>query len=142
MSDGLSRLGRKLLDGLQYATVVIGLLVAVVGSGSLLLTGDLVALKWFLFLAGLLSAVIGTLKLRPKSPWKDEQREALRNSYTEDGISACVRELPPVERLDYDRYDYLSDGGRLFLLGILSLLTSFVLEAVFGVGVPQVPGSS
>lgn len=141
MSEGVGRLARKLLDGLQYSLVAIGLAVVTVGGASVLVTGDLRALKWFLFLAGLLTAAMGTFKLRPKAAWKDDERRALRNDYTEEGYGAFVRKLPPTAWFDYEPRDYLSDGGRMFLLGALALLTSFLLEAVFGVGVPQVPGS-
>lgn len=142
MSVGFDRIARKVLDGIQYAAVVVGLTVAVVGAASFLLVGDLVPLKWFLFLTGLLSAGLGTLKLRPKAAWKDTEHQVVTNSHAEEGYGAFVRRLPPVARLDYEREDYLSDGGRLMVLGLLALASSFALEAVFGVGVPQVGGAA
>lgn len=139
MSAQRSRLALKLLDGLQYAVVGVGAVVIVVGTANLLFTGDLVGLKWVLFVLGLLSAGIGAIKLRPTGAWRDEPRPGIANDYTERGFGAAVRRLPPVARLEYRRADHLSDGGRMLLLGVLSLATSFALEAVFGVGVPEIP---
>lgn len=139
MSERGARLARKALDGLQYALVGTGLAVGAGGAVSLLATGDLRALKWLLFLGGLLVLAAGAVKLRPAPVWRDEPRRAFANGYTDSGYGAAVGDLPPASRFVTQRTDRLSDGGRLFLLGVVALATSFALEGVLGVGVPRVP---
>jgi hypothetical protein len=138
VSSRVARIASKTLDGMQYALLATGVAVATGGPASVLLTGDVVPLKWFLFLAGLLAALAGALKLRPESAWADRQRPVLANGYADSGYGGLVRRLPPVAWLDYDRGEHLSDGGRLFVLGAVALGTSFALEAALGVGVPPV----
>lgn len=142
MNGRTARLGRKLLDGLQYAVAGVAAVAIVAGSTSLVLVGDLVALKWLLFLLGLLSAGLGSIKLRPTAAWRDEPRPGIANERADSGFGAAVRRLPPVASLDYDRTDHLSDGGRMVLLGLLALATSFAMEAILGVGVPEIPGAA
>lgn len=141
MSGRTARLGWKLLDGLQYAVAGVAAVALVAGPASLVLAGDLVPLKWLYFLLGVLSAGVGSIKLRPTAAWRDEARPGIANERTDSGFGAAVDRLPPVASLDYDRGDHLSDGGRMVLLGLFALATSFAMEAVLGVGVPEIPGA-
>ena len=133
-----ARLAYKAADGLQYAVVLVGAVVVVAGAASYLLSESLVGLKWALFLLGAALIGVGSIKLRPTPAWRDEPRAAFANDYAGGGIGGRVGRLPPVGRLDLDPGDRCSDGGRLFLAGVLAWVVSFGLEAVFGVGVPAV----
>lgn len=134
----VERVAYKAADGVQYAVVVVGAVTVLAGAASYLLTDRLVGLKWVLFLLGAAFIGVGAVKLRPTAAWRDEPRAAFANDYAEGGIGARVGRLPPVGRLDLEPGDRCSDGGRLFLAGVLAWAVSFGLEAVLGVGVPAV----
>lgn len=137
MTVDVARLARKGLDGLQYGVAGVAAVSAVVAPASVLLAGDLVPLKWTLFLFGLLAGVLGSLKLRPTPGWREEPRRGLTNERSAGGFGATVAALPPVGWLSYDGDEHLSDGGRLLALGVLALAVSFALEVLLGVGVPR-----
>lgn len=130
------RLGLKLLDGLQYGVALVALFSAVVTPLTLLVWDDLVPLKWALFLLGMALLGFGTWKLWPMSAWKNDSRVDLQNSFATDGFGGLVGRLPPVAWFDPEPEDHLSDGGRFLLASLLAYLTSFLLEALLGVGVP------
>lgn len=132
------RLVYKAADGLQFAVVLVGVLVVVGGLASYLATGALVALKWLLFLAGLPLLTLGVLKLRPTPAWRDAPRPGLGNSFEGGPVGRFVEGLPPVGRLGLERSERASTGTRLFLAGVLAWAVSFGMEAVVGVGVPTV----
>lgn len=128
----------KAVDGLQYAVVLNALLLLVLAPVSLLVTGSLVALKWALFLVGLLLIGVGTAKLRPPPPGRENPRLGVANSTAEDGLGGLVGRLPPTAWYHPDVDEHLSDGGRFLLAGGVTWAVSFALESVFGVGVPAV----
>lgn len=142
MSERRGRLGvfaLKLLDGLQYAVVLNGVVVAVLAPLSVLATGSLVALKWILFLIGLPLIGYGPLKLRPALRQGDERsRFHAGDTYASTGFGGRVGRLPPVSLFDPAPREHLSDGGRLLFAGLAAWLVSFLMEAVLGVGVPSV----
>lgn len=135
----LSILALKLLDGLQYAVVLNGVVVAVLAPLTVLATGSLVALKWFLFLFGLPLIGYGPLKLRPALREKDSRsRFHVGDSYASAGFGGHVGRLPPVSLFDPEPTEHLSDGGRILFAGVGAWAVSFLMEAVLGVGVPSV----
>lgn len=142
MSEGRGRVGvlaLKLLDGLQYAVVLNGVVAAVLAPLSVLATGSLVALKWILFLIGLALIGYGPVKLRPALRAEDERsRFHVGDTYASNGFGGLVGRLPPVSMFDPAPTEHLSDGGRLLFAGVAAWLGSFLMEAVLGVGVPSV----
>lgn len=132
------RLRIKAVDGLQYAVVLNALFLLVLAPASLLVTGSLVGLKWFLFLAGLLMIGVGSVKLRPPPPGRERSRFGIANSRADDGLGGLVGRLPPVASYGPAPEDHLSDGARFLLAGAVTWALSFALESVFGVGVPTV----
>lgn len=141
MGEGRSRSGRwalKLLDGLQYAVALNGVVVAVLAPLSYLATDSLVALKWLLFLLGLPLMAYGSLKLRPPMGPEGRSRFQVDDSHAAEGFGARVGRLPPVSLLEPGPTEHLSDGGRIMMAGFGAWAVSFLLEAVLGVGVPSV----
>ena len=128
----------RAVDGLQYAVVVNALLLVVLAPAAVLVTGSLVALKWLLFLVGLLFIGVGSVKLRPPPAGRESPRFGVGNSASEDGLGGLVTRLPPVAWYDPDPGERLSDGARILLAGATAWVVSFALESVFGVGVPTV----
>lgn len=139
MSEGRSRLGLwvlKLVDGLQYAVALNGLVVAVLAPLLLLVTGSLVALKWLLFLVGMPLMAFGSLKLRPAIRQDRDSPLQVDDSHAAHGFGARVGRLPPVSLFEPERTEHLSDGGRILLAGFGAWAVSYLLEAALGVGVP------
>jgi hypothetical protein len=135
----------KLADALLYAVVLTVVWAVIFLLPSLLLGGDLVGVKWGLFLVGLLALGAGSFKLRPGKRWRAEDDGLVSGS---DGLISDSRGQSQVQRLvdrllpapdaplaDDQRF---SDGLKLLLGAVCMLLTSFLLEAALGVGVPTV----
>jgi hypothetical protein len=138
-------LGIKLLDGLQYGVALTGVLVLATAPVSLLLSGDLVLVKFLLFVAGLLLMLVGGLKARPRQQhvldeeedWRPRLSRAMPDDgYSEDGFAGLVNRLPPGAWYVRGPRDRLSDGGRFLVAWLVAWAVSFVMEAVFAVGVP------
>lgn len=128
----------KTVDGLQYAVVLNALFLLVLAPASAAATGSLVALKWALFLVGLLLIGVGSVKLRPPPPGRENPRLGVSNSVATDGLGGLIGRLPPVAWYEPNREERLSDGARFLLAGVTAWVVSFGLEAVLGVGVPAV----
>jgi len=134
-------LGLKLADAVLYAVVLTAVWSAIFLPVSLLLGGDLVGVKWGLFVVGFLTLGVGSFKLRPGKQWREDDEGLIADSRGESQVQRLVDRLPPFrDRVEPPRNDHrLSDGLKLLLGAVCMLLTSFLLEAVFGVGVPSVP---
>lgn len=132
-------LGLKLADAGLYALVLTAVWTVVFLPGSLLLGGDLVGVKWGLFVVGLLALGIGSFKLRPGKQWRDDPDGVIADSRGESQIQRLVDRLPPFRDAPLQDDERLSDGLKLLLGAGCMLLTSFLLEAVLGVGVPAPP---
>lgn len=140
-----ARIARHALDGLQYGVGLTAAIFVVLTPFSLLLTGGLVVVKQGLFLAGLLLMVLGAVKARPRQRHVIESAEDWRprlshylpaDSYAEDGFGGVIHRLPPAAWFVRGKADRLSDGGRFLLSWLMAWGVSYLLEAVFYVGVP------
>lgn len=141
--DG-DRLARQALDGLQYGVVLTAFVTAVLLPPSLLLGGDLVLVKQGLFLVGMALMLIGALKARPDQQHVHAAAENWRprlsnyipgDTYAETGFGGIVHRLPPAGWFLRSRSDRLTDGGRLLVAWLVAWTVSYLLEAVFYVGV-------
>lgn len=139
------RLLRQALDGLQYGVLLTALLCAVLAPVSWLVAGDLVILKQGLFAAGLVLMLLGAVKARPPQrhvlepdvDWRPRlSRHLPADSYATAGFGGVVHRLPPASWYVGGEADRLSDGGRLLVAWVVAWAVSYVLEALFHVGVP------
>jgi hypothetical protein len=128
-------IGAKTLDGLQYAIILTAVVTMVFGPLSVLLTEDLVFLKYALFFFGFLTLAIGSWKLRPPARGDASSRLDLENTRADRGFGAFVNTVPPGAWILAPE-DRLSDGARIALAGVVLLVFSWILEVVFHVGVP------
>jgi hypothetical protein len=129
-------LGLKLADAFLYAVVLTAVWAVLFLPLSLLLGGDLVGVKWGLFVVGLLALGAGSFKLRPGKKWRDDPDGLVADSRGGSQIQRLVDRLPPLRETPLRDDQRLSDGLKLLLGAVCMLLTSFLLETVFGVGVP------
>lgn len=139
-----ARLARQGVDGLQYGVGLTALLFVALTPLSLLLVGDLVVVKYGLFLAGLALMLLGAVKARPRqqhvidgaADWRPRLSDYLpSDSYAEDGFGGRIHRLPPAAWVVRGTADRLSDGGRLLVAWLVAWAASYLLEAVFYVGV-------
>lgn len=139
------RLGRKALDGFQYGVVLTALVMVGFTPLSLLISGDLVLVKYGLFAVGLVLLLLGSVKARPKQrhmldpdqDWRPRfSRYLPQDSYAEDGFGGRVHRLLPAAWFVDSQSDRLSDGGRFLFAWLVTWAVSFLMESVFYVGVP------
>lgn len=128
-------LGLKLADALLYAAVLTALWAAVFLPVSLLLGGDLVGVKWGLFLVGILTLGVGSFKLRPGKQWREDEDGLIADSRGESNVQRVVDRLPPLRDAGLRDDQRFSDGAKLLLGALCMLATSFLLETALGVGV-------
>jgi len=145
--DQSPRRGRQVLDALVYAIVVTGVAFVIGAVVSFPLGGGLLGIKYFLFLVGFVLFGYGAFQLRPSRAWKvdksGDEIEIERNEKTGDVVGSreetrfqsSVQRLPPLSRYSIPPDERFSPDAKLFLASIAILLTSFLMEAVFGVGV-------
>lgn len=117
----------KLADAILYAlavTVLVGVVGAVIGivRGSLL-TSAIYVLFWL----GFVTLGLGTWKLRPEAPYKDESRLSASDSRRDTPFQRAVRQLPPLRGAELAPEDRYSDGAKLLLASATMLGTSFLL---------------
>ncbi|WP_254663015.1 hypothetical protein [Haladaptatus sp. W1] len=136
-----------MLDALVYAITVTGVAFAVGFVVSFSLGGGLLGTKYFLFLVGFVLFGYGAFQLRPSRAWNvdksSDEIEIFRIKNTGDVIGSreetrfqsTVQRLPPLSWYSIPPEERFSSGAKLFLASIAILLTSFLMEAVFGVGV-------
>lgn len=140
LGDRLRVLVRVWTDALMYALTVAGL----TGVGALILGiatgGGLVRAKLLLFVIGWVLLVYAVVRLWPTSP--DDVRTSLDGRYGESlpeshdttRFQAFVRALPPVRWIRSPPPEKrMTVPGKLLFGGLLILLLSFLMEAVFGV---------
>lgn len=137
------RLARKALDGLQYGVVLTGVVVVATSPVSLLVAGDLVLVKLALFMLGMALMLLGAVKLRPRqrhvvdeqADWRPRLSQAMPdNTVSEDGFAGLVSDLPPAAWY-VGRTERLTDGGRFLVAWLVAWGVSYLMEAVFHVGV-------
>jgi hypothetical protein len=124
--------GLQTLDLVAYAVVVTSLVFCLGLLAGLVVSNGLIGAKWLLFVVGFLLVAYGTLRLRPTPKWKDESRLDFGNeprglqTFVSDALPADYR-LPTDERLPV--------GLKILVAGVTVLLTSFLMETVFGIGI-------
>ncbi|MCO8242660.1 MULTISPECIES: hypothetical protein [unclassified Haladaptatus] len=145
--DQSPRRFRQAIDALVYAIVVTGLVFFIGAVVCFTLGSDLVGVKYFLFLVGILLFGYGTFALYPSRRWKVDRSEGRvdvdRNTETGEAIGAreetrfqsAVQRVPPLPQYSIPPEERLSPGAKLFIASLFVLLASFLMEAVFGVGV-------
>ena len=85
MPVALRHRGLQLLDVVVYSAVVIVLSILVGWVIALGLGGGWIRVKEWLFIAGWLLFGLGTIKVRPKSAWRERRREIRRQKLREQG---------------------------------------------------------
>lgn len=142
--EGRGRLGilaRQIVDALVYAvTVTVMVLVGGIplrfGGGT---AADVVLLT---FVAGIVILGYATYCLLPGKPWSVEHTESgmevTRRTRTrtvgarrETRFQAAVQRLPPLGRYGLPPEERLSPAAKLFVAGVVVLLSSVAIEVVF-----------
>jgi hypothetical protein len=124
--------GLQTLDLVAYAVVVTSAVFCLGLAAGLAVGNGLIGAKWLLFAVGFLLVAYGALRLRPTPKWKDESR--LDFGDDPRGLQRLVADALPADyRLPTD--DRFPVGLKLFVAGLTVLLTSFLMESVFGVGI-------
>lgn len=124
--------GLQTLDLVVYAVVATAVVFSLGLLAGLAVGNGLIGAKWLLFVVGFLFVAYGTLRLRPTPKWKDESR--LDFGDDPRGLQKLVADALPADyRLPTDQR--LPVGLKILAAGAAILLTSFLLESVFGVGV-------
>lgn len=137
------RLPLQLLDTAGYAVAVTAV-VFLVGAGLAAAAGrqPLVGAKWFMFLVGFGLLAYSAFQLRPTPKWKQDEANGdangglLRSDSRDEqvGLQAAVaRAVPDGYRLPADERH--SSGVKLFVASVCVLVTSFVMETVFGIAI-------
>jgi hypothetical protein len=135
-SDESARPSRVLqvIDAIYYALGIVVLTVAGSAVLSFAVGAGWNGVKFALFVVGTFAFGIASIQLRPKPAWREERRFSIEPD-EETPFQATIQRLPPLSgRLD--PAERLSVAARLFLGAIFTLATSFLMEAVLGVGVP------
>lgn len=124
--------GLQTLDLAAYAVVATSVVFSLGLVVGLLVGNGLVGAKWLLFVVGFLFVAYGALRLRPTPKWKDESR--LEFGDDPRGLQRAVADALPADyRLPTD--ERLPVGLKILAAGAAILLTSFLMESVFGIGV-------
>lgn len=129
MGGQASLRARQLLDLVVYACVLSGIVFGGATVVSFAFGWGWVGVKFILFFTGIGLFGIGTFKLRPTPPWKDERLPST------DGVplQSTLQRLPPLDQYGVSGDQRLSVGAKLLLSSLLILGVSFALETVFGV---------
>jgi hypothetical protein len=122
---------RQTLDALVYSLVFVAVLVALAAAVSFPLGAGWVGVKFALFFVGFFLFGLSALRLRPTPPWKDE--DPASDDRDESRFQAVVQRLPPLGRYGLAPEERLPPPAKLFVASVLVLVTSFVMEAGFGV---------
>jgi hypothetical protein len=124
--------GLQTLDLAAYAVVATAVVFSLGLVAGLLVGNGLVGAKWLLFVVGFLFVAYGALRLRPTPKWKDESR--LEFGDDPRGLQKAVADALPADyRLPTD--ERLPVGLKILAAGAAILLTSFLMESVFGIDV-------
>lgn len=130
------RLPLQVLDTAGYA-VVVTTVVFLVGAAIAAVAGrqPLVGAKWFMFFVGFLLLAYSAFQLRPTPVWKEDDDNGTMNGNGNDspvGLQAAVADAIPEDyQLPVDQRH--SKAAKLFVASILVLVTSFLMETVFGI---------
>lgn len=125
----------RVVDALLYAvglTLVLALVSALV---SLPTGAGWTGVKFGLFVLGLFVFGVAALDLRPTPRWRDEPRFSLDGD-GETWFQGRLQRIPPLRGNTLPPEERFSTGAKLFVAGVLTLATSFLMETVLGIGVP------
>ena len=126
---------RRGIDGVAYAVALAAALTVVGAAVCLPFSWGWVGVKYWLFIVGILLFGLGTFMLRPKAGWKDDDDDIVDDQGDDESRfeRATRRALP--DSVAVRSEERWSAGARLFLGSLAVLLTSMLMEFVFGVGV-------
>jgi len=93
------------------------------------------AVKLWLFVFGMGAFGLSALELRPTPRWREEPRFSIEPD-ADTPFQSAVQRVPPLRGNPLAPDERFSTGARLFFGSLLTLATSFLMEAVLGVGVP------
>jgi hypothetical protein len=146
MDESLSSRLRIATLAFAYALVYALAVTALATAGALVLGiatgGGLVRAKIFLFVAGWAMMAYAVVRLWPKNPSDvggsaepiDPGSGTIPATGPESRFQATLRDLPPARWLPaLPPEQRITVPGKLFLGSLLVLLTSFLMETVFGV---------
>jgi hypothetical protein len=125
----------QVVDALLYAvglTLVLALVSALVSFAT---GAGWPGVKFGLFVLGLFVFGVAALDLRPTPRWRDEPRFSLDGD-EETWFQGRIQQIPPLRGNALPPDERFSTGAKLFLAGVVTLATSFLMETVLGVGVP------
>lgn len=125
----------RVVDALLYAVGVTVVLTVVSALVSLATGAGWPGVKFGLFVLGLFVFGVAALDLRPTPRWRDEPRFSL-DSDEETWFQEHLQRVPPLRGNALPPEERFSTGAKLFLAGVLTLGTSFLMETVLGIGVP------
>jgi hypothetical protein len=135
---GGSLRGRQALDAIVYAIVVTAIVGITSIAVSFVLGWGLVGVKFILFVVGFVLFGIGTLKLRPTSPWQEgDENESSEVSHAgsdnDSPLQRAIHRVLPLDQHELRPNNRLSDGAKLFLASVFMLVVSFLMESVFDI---------
>jgi hypothetical protein len=122
---------RQALDAFVYAVAFVAVLVVLAAIVSVPLGWGLVGVKFALFFVGFFVFGISVFQLRPTPPWKDDDETT--DEREETRFQAAIQRLPPLGRYGLAPDERLPTPAKQFVASVLVLLTSFVMEAGFGI---------
>ena len=131
-------LALKLLDLVLYGLALAAVFVVLTAIVSFALGSGWGGSKYLLFVVGFLLFGIGSFGMRPRGAWKDgddDDRLLASSDDEESRFGALVQAIPPLRWYELDPENRLSLATKLFVGGVLVLVTSYVMETVFNVRV-------
>ncbi|WP_435099023.1 DUF7555 family protein [Halarchaeum sp. P4] len=119
-----------------YVVVAVSLVWCVSLLVGVAFGGPLVAAKYGLFVCGWLAVGYGSWILRPRARWKsaEEANEQSIAKRARTRFQRAVFSLPPANRVTLEGTERVPSGVLVFVSGVAMLATSYLLEAVGGVG--------
>lgn len=129
----------QVFDLLSYVALMFAVFggVSAVASplfGSSVPTG----VKYGLFIFGWLALIAGTVKLRPKSAWRDGDDGLLELTDDDGGMESdfqrWVQQVPPARFRQLPPNVRLSTGTRMLVAAVCMLAVSLLMEQALGVG--------
>ncbi|AXG09592.1 DUF7555 family protein [Haloplanus rubicundus] len=131
------RWGRRLLDLVGYAAGLFVAAVSLIAPVSVATGSGLVGVKVGLFLAGVACVGYATVLWWPSRSESDPAATPSRSGRDgrPTGFEALLDRVPPWRWLRVDPHGRFHPGTKLYAAAALLFGASFLLEAVFGVGV-------
>jgi hypothetical protein len=128
----------QVFDLVSYIALMLGLFGGASAVGALVLGSPVgTGVKYGLFIFGWLALLFGTLKLRPKSAWKDDDDGLMAFGEDDGGMESdfqrWVQQLPPARFRQVPPNARLSTGARMLIASVCMLAVSFLLERALGV---------